>query len=149
MEKRRVIIFSILTSVVFCFVLMIYFVTGISAVYPPMKEYNFSLNVDELVKKIDNIDKDDSNLNFEIKDTTGTTEKGFRYYANLYLKDNTTSYTFNLFYDQSDKEHSKLGLVGAFDNSHKFGGYQNNSKDIQKLITIFESRFIDRINDNP
>lgn len=120
----------------FYIIKMVYSVLQISAVYSSMKDYNFSLKHDDLVRKINNIDKDDSNLNFKITDTTGTSKNGFKYYAEVYLKNNTASYTLNFFYIESGNEHSKIGLVGTFDNFHKFGGYQNNSKYIQSLINI-------------
>jgi hypothetical protein len=149
MKWKQVLIFCVLGVIAFYIIKMVYSVLQISAVYPPMKEYNLSLNTDELVNKMSNVGKNDINLNFKITDTTGTSKNGFKYYADVYLKNNKDSYTFNLFYNKSDKEHSKIGLVGAFDNSHKFGGYQNNGKDMQILINIFERKFIDRINDSP
>jgi len=39
-----------------------------------------------------------------------------------------------------------MGLVGAFDNTHNFGGYQNNDKEMQSLINIFIDKFVAKIN---
>jgi hypothetical protein len=113
-----------------------------------MNEYDFSFNTNELTDKINKLDKGDDNLDFKITDTTGTSRNHFKYYTDVYLKNNKTSYIFNFFYTQSNQEHCKIGLVGAFNDTHKFGGYQNNSKDMQNLINIFRSKFIDRISDS-
>lgn len=148
MKWKYVIIFCFLGVIAFYFIRIAYPVLQISSVYPPMKEYNFSLTTAQLANEIIKIANDDSNLNFKITDTTGTSKDNFKYYADVYLKNDTTIYSFNLFYNQSGKRNSKINLVGAFDKTHKFGGYQINNKDIQSLITVFENKFIDRINYN-
>ncbi len=148
MKDRKIVIFCVLAAIVFSVVLIAYFASQISAVYPPMKTYNFSLTTDQLRNKIINIANDDTNLSYKITDSTGTSKDDLNYYVDVYLKNNLTLYTFNIFYNKSDNKHSEINLVGAFDNIHKFGGYQNNSKEMQDLITIFENNFIYRINYN-
>ncbi|MGN6352559.1 MAG: hypothetical protein ACTHLB_04175 [Parafilimonas sp.] len=149
MNWKRLILFCVLGIVAFWIIKIAYLILQISAINPPMKEYDFSLNANDLLNKIYNIDEADDNLDLKITDTTDTLENGFRYYVDVYLKSDATSYTFNLVYHQSGKEHSKIGLIGAFDNTHKSGGYQSNDKDIQNLIDTFESKFIYRISNNP
>lgn len=149
MKWKQAIIFSVLAVIVFLIIKMIYSVLQISAVYPPMKEYIFTMNTGELAKKIINVTNDDSNLNYTITDSTGTSKDDLNYYVDIYLKNDSTLYTFNFFYNKSGKGQSKINLVGAFDNTHLSGGYQNNSKAMQNLINIFEKKFIDRINYRP
>lgn len=145
MKWKYVIIFCVLGVIAFYFIRIAYSVLQISSVYPPMKEYNFSLTTAQLTKEIIKIAHDDSNFNFKLTDTIGTSKDNLKYYAVVYLKNDTTTYRFNLSYNQSGKKNSTINLAGAFDQTHKFGGYQNNNKDIQSLITVFENKFIDRI----
>gem|GEM_PF-2663677 len=149
MKWKQAIIFSVLAVILFFFFKIIYSVLQISAIYPPMKEYIFSLKPGELANKIIRITNDDSNMNYKLTDSTGTLNDDLNYYADIYLKDDSTLFMFNFFYNKSGKEQSKINLVGAFDKTHQFGGYENNSKDMQSLINIFEKNFIDRINFSP
>lgn len=149
MKWKQAIIFSVLAVIVFFIFKMVYSVLQISAVYPPMKEYIFSMNTGELAKKIINVANDDSNLNYKITDSTGTSKDDLNYYVDINIKNDSTLYTFNFFYNKSDKDQSKINLVGAFDKTHQYGGYENNGKDMQSLIDIFEKKFIDRINFSP
>ena len=144
MKPKRIIIFCCVVVAVLAIVKIFYPILEISAVYPPMEQYTFSIPVENLVDKIREVGKEDTQLTFKITDTTGTRKTGLCYFADLNLKSHTTSYTFKVFYE-SDKQHAKIGLVGAFDNYHKIGSYQNNSKDIQELIDVFKQRFINRL----
>ncbi len=148
MKWKYVIFFCALAVMAFCFIKIVYPIINISSVYPPMKEYNFSLTTDKLANEIIKISNNDTNINYKITDTTGTSNDNLKYYADINLKNDSTLYSYNFFYIKLDKTHSKIGLVGAFDKTHKFGGYQNDSKDMQNLIAIFENKFIDRINSN-
>lgn len=125
----------------------IYSVLQINSFKPPIKKYKFTLSASRLLKKINYLVENDINLIFKLKDTTDSTEKGNRNYEDIYLKHSTTSYTFSNVIKELDKEHSKMGLVGAFDNTHNFGGYQNNNKEMQSLINIFIDKFVAKIND--
>ena len=90
---------------------------------PPIKKYKFTLSASGVLKKINYPAENEINLIFTIKDTTGSIETGYKYYADIYLKHDTTSYTFSNVIKELDKEHSKMGLVNTFDNTHNFGGY--------------------------
>ncbi|MFC4232464.1 hypothetical protein ACFOW1_11210 [Parasediminibacterium paludis] len=145
MKDRKIIIFSTLAGIIFIIITIAYCVSQTSAVYPPMKEYKFLFTKDELGDRIINIDRDDNNLSFKITDTTGTSIDDVKYYANLHLTSGTTLYEFHLFYKELDKTSSIIGITGAFDNTHKLGGYIKNSETIKNLIDIFENKFINKI----
>lgn len=95
MNSKRLILFCVFGIVAFWIIKTAYPVLQISAINTPMKEYDFSLNTNDLLNKIYNVDEADDNLDLKITDTTGTLENGFRYYADVYLKSDATSYTFN------------------------------------------------------
>ena len=127
----------------------LYQVLQISAFNPPMKEYNFTLSSNKLLRKLKHVDENDSTIILKIKDTTGSTETGLKYYADINLKQDTATYTFNFFIKESKKGDSKLGLVGAFDNIHNLGGYNKQDKEMKSLINIFETQIVTKINYTP
>lgn len=122
--KIKQIIIVVLWSLIAIYLInTIYSVLQISAFNPPIKKYKFTLSASGVLKKINYPAENDINLIFTIKDTTGSTETGYKYYADINLKHDTTSYTFSNVIKELDKEHSKMGLVNTFDNTHNFGGY--------------------------
>ena len=78
MKGKYFIIFFVLAVSAFCLVRIIYPILNISSVYPPMNEYDFSFNTNELTDKINKLDKGEDNLDFKITDTTGTSRQGKR-----------------------------------------------------------------------
>lgn len=144
MKDRKILIFSLIAAFVLVIGLIGYFINGISAVYPSIKTYEFSFTKAELTNKIKKIDEADEYLNLKFKDTTGAGNDR-NYYADVYLKTDTTSYIFSFYYNEKNKTHSSIKLVGAFDSTHHIGGYVKDEKDMTKLIRVFESNFIERI----
>ncbi len=144
MKERKILIFSLIATFILVIVLIGYFMNGISAVYPPIKTYEFSFNQAELTSKIKKIDEADKYLNLKFTDTTGTGNDR-NYFADLYLKIDSTSYNFSFFYTGKNKTQSSINLVGAFDNTHHLGGYEKDEKEMPGLIQIFESLFIEGI----
>lgn len=144
MKDRKILIFSLIATFILVIVLTGYFIKGISAVYPSIKTYEFSFNQAELTNKIKKIDEADEYLNLKFTDTTGSGNDR-NYYADLHLKKDSASYIFSFFYNEKNKTHSSINLVGAFDSTHHIGGYVKDEKDMTKLIRIFESNFIERI----
>lgn len=145
--KIKQIIIVVLWGLIAIYIInTIYSVLKISAFNPSNKKYKFTFSASGLLKKINYPAENDINLIFKLKDTTDSFETGNRNYEDIYLKHGTTSYTFSNVIKELDKEHSKMGLVGAFDNTHNFGGYQNNDKEMQSLINIFIDKFVAKIN---
>ena len=128
----------------------LYFVSQISAVYPPIKVYEFhecasDLKI-EIIKTLDNKDK----FEYKFTDIVGNKRNGYAYYVDLRIKGQQidNNYTFK-YYDKKrflrNAIISKIDLIEAIDKIHGTGGYKIDDLDVIRLIGDFEKEFIDKI----
>jgi len=147
MLKPTVIIFGIV--VILIIGLFIYPFLMISAVYPPLREYEYPVSALKLQSIIFETAQHDTSLLCNITDTTGA-KGNFNYYMNIKLKKEGINYLFCINYNDKSKfwnnnQYSELGLVGVFDSTNHYGGYQMQDKGVEKLIDIFDKNFISQI----
>jgi hypothetical protein len=129
-----------------------YPILQISSTFKPLQEYNYPISKLNLEKSLLNLRLSDSRITYQITDTTGSKEDGYKYYITLlFKKSSAQNYEYNLNYEQQtilwkNSNTLKLNLVGAFDKSKNTGGFKKNDKDVPKLIEIFETDILPKIN---
>ena len=146
--KPILIFFGIIITIIIC--ICLYFVTGFSYTYPPLKEYNYSISADNLGKGLINLTKLQKSISIKFTDTTGSKESGQNYYMDIKIINVDTCYEYNIKYNHRkqfwrNSPSSEIDIIGAFDKTHKTGGYKMEDKDVKRLITIFEDKITSKI----
>jgi hypothetical protein len=129
---------------------LIYFATQVSATYDPLKTYQFPLTREELQEGLIKTVNANPNLSFHIKDTTGADKENLHYYADILMEGGTEKYEFSVSYNRKERlwdnnVRSEVSLIGVFDNVRSTGGYKKEDTDAEKLIKVFESQVINKI----
>jgi hypothetical protein len=141
---------GILLSVIFSY--LAYPILQISSTFEPLEEYEYPISKLNLEESLRNLGLSDSGITYQITNTTGSKGNGYKYYITLlFKKSNIQNYEFSLNYEQQtvlwkNSNILKLNLVGVFDKSKNTGGYQKSDKDVPKLIDIFETDILPKIN---
>ncbi len=126
---------------------LIYFATQVSATYPPLKEYRFTLGTKELGALIKKSFDDDPSITLKMTGTVGSSQNR-TYSMDIGMRIDSTIYKYNINYEIETLSNSrvvKIALVGAFDITHHIGGYRIQDRGLDNLITLFENRFIERL----
>ncbi|MCD0465786.1 hypothetical protein [Flavobacterium sp. ENC] len=140
---------GILCSIIFFY--FFYAILQISSTFEPLEEYSYSVSKLNLEKSLRNLRLSDSRIVYQITDTTGSKEDGYKYYVTLlFKKSSIQNYEYNLNYEEQtvfwkNSNTLKLNLVGAFDKSKNTGGYQKSDEDVPKLIEIFKTDILPKI----
>lgn len=143
MKSAIKVLLIVVGGLAIAFVLIsLFFVSQISAVYPPLKEYQYPMSALGLQNLIFNIDKADTNLNCLISDTVGIPDD-IAYHMDIRLKIEDVTYDFHIKYNDTKKfwsnsVNSELGLIDVYDSTHKIGGYRPKDNGVPILIDIFE-----------
>jgi hypothetical protein len=143
---------GILFSIITCY--WGYSILQISSTFEPLQEYNYPISKLNLEKSLRNLRLSDSRITYQTTDTTGYKGDGYKYYITLIFKKSSfQQYEYNLNYEEKigfrkNSNTLKLNLAGAFDKLTKTGGYKKEDKDVIKLIRIFETNILTKIDKN-
>jgi hypothetical protein len=124
---------------------LLYFATQLSGTYVPIKSYNFTMSSRELHQELTKVIEANSSWTFQITDTTGTDNTGRTFHAEVKFKDGSNELSYSVKYNDEDTGTSSLSVVGAFDHIKKSGGYKNGDDDVERLIRVFETQFVDKL----
>ena len=143
MRKTLIIIIGLaIVSVVGVFV---YFVAGISAVYPPIKKYQFTGSVDQLLSGIRHYTSTNPNVTLKITDTTGNMTNGYAFYMDVEIKESKRVLLYNLKCEKDGDDGSKtlIDLIGVFnERDYKTGGYSIKGIEVNNMANDFENNFL-------
>jgi hypothetical protein len=119
----------------------VYFVSGVSSTFPPIKQYEFNGNVKQLITGIKSFVSRNSSMKFYLTDTTGNENNGYAYYATLRIND---SLEYNLKFEDQDDNILKIdvALIFAYNNINNKGGYSDKAQGIGSIINNFNNCFI-------
>ncbi|MEP6929633.1 MAG: hypothetical protein ABI850_06460 [Flavobacterium sp.] len=152
MKYLKLFLISIGILFLIIFFYFFYAILQISSTFEPLEEYNYSISKLNLEKSLRTLRLSDSRIEYQVTDTTGSKKDGYKYYVTLlFKKSSIQNYEYNLNYEEQtffwkNSNTLKLNLIGAFDKSKNTGGYQKNDKDVPKLIEIFETDILSKIN---
>ncbi|MDB5011376.1 MAG: hypothetical protein JWQ06_2165 [Mucilaginibacter sp.] len=142
-----------LIVIIICFVVIgfigtcMYFVVGVSSTIPPIKKYEFSGSVNQLLYGINKYTSTNANVTLKITDTTGNKHDGYAIYMDIEIKSEASVIIYNLKCekDNDDGEADKtlVQLIGAFnERNYKVGGYGINGTGVKKMVNDFELAFL-------
>lgn len=136
------ILIIILTLIVILIVgAFIFFVSGVSAVSDPIKKYEYSGNIDQLLSGVRKLTLRNPNVGFKITDTTGGYSNTAIYLTINIKNDNKDiEYGWKCEKNNNDtKSTTIISLVEAYDITNNSGGYIAEGKGVQPLVKVFES----------
>lgn len=135
---RKTILITIGVALIVFIAIFLYFVTGVSSTYAPIKQYEYSGTTDQLITVIRKYASTNSGITFEITDTTGNKKNGYATYMSIEAKN--IEYSLKCEEQNSDSNLSKtiVSLVGAYDKSRNIGGYSTEAKGISGMIDKFD-----------
>lgn len=145
METKLIIIVASVLGLVITFGFFIYFVSGVSATSPPIKQYECSGSVQQLMSNFNQYATVDSNISVNITDKVGTKKNGYATYVNINVKNNRSDIEYSIKCEESDSEKlnkTTFSLVEAYDKIHNTGGYIREAKGIKPLVNNFDVNFL-------
>ncbi len=125
----------------------VYFVAGVSSTFPPIKKYQFTGNVSQLLSGIKEYTAINPNVSLKITDTTGDKERGYGIYFDVVEKRSTGDILYNLECekDNDDGEPTKtlIKLIGVFNTkNYKIGGYGIKGNGVKDMVKDFDAGFL-------
>jgi len=145
---KKAIIITIALALIGFISIFVYFVSGVSSTYPPIKQYIYSGTTDQLIVGIRKYTSTNLGVTFTITDTTGNKENGYATYMNIETKN--VEYSLKCEEQNSDGNLSKtiVSLVFAYDRAKNVGGYSKQAKGIGALTDKFDLNVLKPLKDN-
>ncbi|MDB4922229.1 MAG: hypothetical protein JWQ54_4212 [Mucilaginibacter sp.] len=122
----------------------IYFVGNISATLPPIKEYEYRGDVNQLITKMKLFASTRPHLIFSIGEILGNKTSGYAYDITIKMKDKSHDLLYELKFEDTDgiRPTTKLLLIGAHDLTNNTGGYGLKAIGMKLLLDNFDSDFL-------
>ena len=141
-KRYKIISTTILGLILLGFVgTCIYFVAGVSDVFPPIKIYDYPGDMNQLTKQMKSVSALNKNISFTINDTTGDKKIGHNYEITIKFRNIDRDIEYQVTYAESDfrftSHKSVIEIIGAFDITHNKGGYGMNG-EVKDLVNLFE-----------
>ena len=149
MKRKNLLFVFIIISILIVAFSAIYFVTGVSSVYEPIKRYQFNGTVSQLVQKTNLYCSSNRNIVFNTEDTVGNQDNGYAFHYTVVINFNGSSTEYDLKLEETSEQKqikTIISVVGAHDYSKKLGGYKFEDKGVTDLISNFEYNFINKLN---
>ncbi len=151
MSKSKLIILAIsIIGLIIIIGYFVYFVSGVSSNYPPIRKYEYIGSFNQLITGIRNYTLTNVGVKFKITDTIGNKENGFAIYLNIETKTNQDSIEYGLKCEDNSKGNSNLtiiSLVEAYNKTQNTGGYSKKAKGVDALVNEFELNILKALND--
>ncbi|MGC3945570.1 MAG: hypothetical protein QM762_13805 [Chryseolinea sp.] len=133
------------------FVYVIFLATQMSAVYDPIKTYQFRFTENEVHVRLTEISKLKTNLKITFTDSIGNEKEGRDYHCDLNFKDATNEYVFHFIYKRHSHKDKNVGseieLISAIDYGLKLKIHDIDHEEAGRLTGIFENEIIDRLSE--
>jgi hypothetical protein len=152
MKKKilKISILVIVALVVIDLIYVFYFTSGVSATFPPIKQYEYEGNINQLINKTKDFVSTQPNLSFKIDETFGNESSGFVYEMIIKIKNNSHDLLYELKCESMNNAKSKtlLKLIGAHDLTNDKGGYGMKADGMATLLGIFDSDVVIPLKNN-
>ncbi|HEX8376295.1 MAG TPA: hypothetical protein VF602_00655 [Pedobacter sp.] len=144
---KKTLILYVLFSVFLVLGAFVYFVSQFTAVYPPIRKFEYSKSVNYFNNDLRTLTSKRSNISYQLTDTTGSEENGYAHYFNIQVSSPQKNNEFNVAFKteenwKGDKKNT-ICLIGVYDKINKIGGYSKESKGIDRLAKAFEKDVYD------
>jgi hypothetical protein len=127
--------------------IFIYFVSGISSVYPAIKQYEFNGGIRQFNNKLVLFTSQNKKVSFSIDDTTGNKNSSYAYYYSVNFDKNE----YDLRCEEKDFPNSiktEISIVGAHNFRRRMGGYRIDHDGVKNLVDVFDEEIIKGLNVN-
>lgn len=142
MSKTKVIIPISIIGLVIIIGFFVYFVSGLSSTYPPIRKYEYKGSLNQLVTSIREYTLTNADVKFKITDTVGNKENGYAIYLNIETKTNQDSIEYGLKCEEYNSKGNPnltiISLVEAYNKTQNTGGYSKKAKGVDGLVNEFE-----------
>ncbi len=145
MKTKLIIIIGSILGLVIIISCFVHFVSGVSATYPPIKQYEYSGSFKQLMSNMHNYASVDSNLSVKITDKVGTEKNGYATYVSVDIKSNRSDIEYSIKCEENNSGKlikTTISLVQAYNKTQNTGGYSREAKGIKPLIDIFDVDFL-------
>jgi len=139
MRKTKIIITALcVVAVITLLGYFVYFVGGVSAVLPPIKNYEYNGDAIQLITKIKvfTILSKQPKLIFNVDEVVGNKYNGYAYETTLAIKDSNQNLLYDLKFSDVGKSKlkAKIKLIGAHNLKTNAGGYGITADGMNTLL---------------
>jgi hypothetical protein len=143
MSKTKVITLAIsIIGLVIVLGYFVYFVSGVSSTYPPIRKYEYKGSFNQFITSIRQYTSTNSDVKFKITDTVGNKENGHAIYLNIETKTNQDSIEYGVRCEEYNSKGNPnltiISLVEAYNKTQNIGGYSKKAKGVDVLVNEFE-----------
>lgn len=136
MKKELLIVVVTITFLIGFIAIFIYFVTGVSATYPPIRKYSYSGTPDELIGGLRKYSSSIPDVTFKVTDTTGDVNNNCAFYVSIAVRNVEFTLKCEEHYS-NDEGNTLVMLVGIYDRIRNVGGYSRDAEEIDVLVDRF------------
>jgi len=119
----------------------LYFVGGVSATTPPIRQYKFKGSAAQFKQGLYNQIKSDTSLKNKDERTIGSKESGYAYDVTINQCEKGLCNEYGLRYED-EKAGARISLLSAFDEGYKHGGYGIKATGMKKILSQFETNIL-------
>jgi hypothetical protein len=141
--KKPIIVIVGIGLIIIVIATFVYFVTGVSSTYAPIRKYEFSGNTDQFVAGLRNYISTTSKMTYKITDKTGNETNGYATYISI--EAGNIEYSLKC---ESYNNKTRVSLVGIYDKVRNVGGYSKEAKGIDTLANQFELKVLKPLQGN-
>lgn len=148
---KKIVFITFAIALIIVIGVWIYFVTGVSAVYPSIKNYEYSGNINQLVYSMRAYTSTNSNVTFKITDTVDNSKNGYAIYMTIEIKSNKHNIEYGLKCEKNNHGAAAktiIQLVQAYDKTNNIGGYSKDVKGVKALVDEFDSNILKHLQGN-
>lgn len=142
MKLKKTFVFISLVLTIAIIWVFVYFVAGVSSTYPPIEEYEYSSNVDQIAMAIKNYAANNPNVSFKITDTVGNRKDNYAIYMTIVVKIQKDSIIYSLKCEDDNFNKTNIKLVQAYNQTQNIGGYNRDAQGIKLLTEYFDHIFL-------
>jgi hypothetical protein len=130
----------------------VYFVSGVSATIAPIKKYQYSGSIDQLINGLRRYASANPDMTFKVTDITGDRFNGYATYMDIKMIKDRHHFEYSLKCEKKNQDNApattKAELVFAYDSTSNSGGYGAGALGIKVLIDNFDKDFLVGLKNN-
>jgi hypothetical protein len=142
MSKTKIIIPISIIGLAIIIGFFVYFVSGVSSTYPPIRKYEYNGSLNRFIIGIRKYALTNTNVKFKITDTVGDKDKGYAIYLEIETKTNQDSIEYDLKCEENNSKGNPnltiISLVEAYNKTQNIGGYSKKAKGVDSVANEFE-----------
>ena len=130
----------------------VYFVSGVSETSAPIKKYQYSGSINQLINGLRRYASANPNMTFKVTDITGSRTNGYAIYTDIKMIKDQHHFEYSLKCEKNSEDSApaitKAELVFAYDSTSNTGGYGAGAQGIKVIIDNFDNDFLVGLKNN-